>query len=262
MTLLGDVAQPPHFVAVGGDGAGQDPGLVGRRLQRGVGGGGALRAAGASLRARGQLAAAEPRQQRAQAEGEGEAADRRLRAGPRRAACCRPARRPIAAGRLLRRAPAARSSSAAISPAPAPARSEPSASRPLPAAPSASPPRSSRDRAGGAAQAGAEPLELLRRRRRPSAVELAAERAQRRGARAAIGAGPITARTPGCGGDPALPAGEQGEVARVVIGPRSVAATRTKGASQPGPTARVDRFRVLRAPGSRSAARRSPGRRW
>ena len=73
--LAGDFAQPPHFVAVEGDGAGEGAGLVGRRLQRGIRGRGGFELPGQLARP-GQLAAADAGQQRAQAEGQGEAADR------------------------------------------------------------------------------------------------------------------------------------------------------------------------------------------
>ena len=61
---------------------------------------------------------------------------------------------------------------------------------------------------------------------------------RRRGAaRRASGAGPITARTPGCAAIRRCQRLSSASRSPVVIGPDSVAATRTKGASQPGPIA-------------------------
>ena len=144
--------------------------------------------------------------------------------------------RPIAAVASSPR-PAARFSSAAISPAPAPARSEPSASSPLPAAPSARPARSSPTAAAARRRPGPS-FSSCSGPSAPSAVSLLPSVCSG-AARRAIGAGADHGPHPGLGGDPPLPAAEQRRgLAVVVIGPRSVAATRTKGASQPGPTAR------------------------
>ena len=71
------LAQLPQFVAGGGDRPGQQARLVRRRAQRRVVGGGGFDLLGEPARSR-QLAAPDLRQQRAQPERQGQAADRDL----------------------------------------------------------------------------------------------------------------------------------------------------------------------------------------
>ena len=92
------------------------------------------------------------------------------------------------------------------------------------------------DGAGGAAQAGAEAGEAADAARSPSAVRVLPS--LRSGlVPLATGPGPITARTPGWVAMRRCQRLSRARRSGVVIGPYLAAATRTKGASQPGPTA-------------------------
>ena len=180
---------------------------LGGRLQRRVRGGRGFELPGELARPR-QLAAAQPRQQRAQAERQGEAADRGLalavgealaavfeapdRAGRFFAADRRRARVP---GRSARRRPRRVRS--------------PAASSPLPSAPSAIPPRScvtarAARRSPGPSRSSsptpgrwADTVASWRLFGPSAPAEGLAEAAERARSALAIGPGPITARTPG-----------------------------------------------------------------
>ena len=188
-----------------------------------------------------QAVAAQAGQERAQAEREGEAGDRRFA---------------LALGELLRarrrgaRAPAVARFAAGGGPLEAageqvrrpPRRGRrPRRAGRRPAGASARPPRRLGDRAGGAAQAGAEAGELEVAAPESLACRppsLSPKRAQRRGVRGRSrpGRSPPGRRGARRCGAASGRAGRAG--ARVVIGPSSAAAMRMKGASQPGPTAR------------------------
>ena len=228
---------------------------LGGRPQGGIGGGGALRAAVRQLARPRQLAAAHSRQQRAQPQGQGEAADRglALTVGEALAAGFEA---PDRAGRFF----AADGGAAeflgdqpgAGGGALGALRQQPTALRAF-GDPAAQP----RHRPRRPPQPGPKPLQLPKPRpmgRFPTSSagnrpidpggQGLAEAAERdRGV--ATGPGPITARTPGSAAIRRCQRASRARSRLVVIGPRSVAATRTKGASQPGPTARVDRFGAL-----------------
>ena len=206
----GYFAQAPHFVAGRGGGPGEHPGFVRGGPQGRIGRRRPFEPVGEPAGA-GQLATADLRQQRAQPEGQGQAADRRLALAVGERFPCRSAAVRSPASRF-RHVCAARSSSVAIRPAPVAARREPSARSPLPAAPSSMPPRS-RFTARAARRSPGPSFSICSIPRRPRAARFLPSR--RSGSVFfAIGAGPITARMPGsrrsAAASPPAAAGDRG----------------------------------------------------